>query len=389
MQLSLKILSIILISMAVVAPSTGLAQDSKMPSRLAHVVDQMRQQKPVTIAFFGGSITWGATATDPLKTSWRALVMKHLRKTYPHTPLEFVDAAIGGQPSRLGVFRMDRDVLPYKPDLVFLEFSINDGDIVENDESYEGVIRKLQRELPGVAIVPVVLGGANGEGKFVSSGRENDLKIIAHYGLPAIDIVPRVAEQVQNGLDTKIILTDRVHPSDAGYALYAELIIGDFQKLAKEHVDLPAAPAQPLTANRFENAKMIELAKLPLSDGWKSRIPAVVGTWFDHTPSRWFDSVVEPLAAGAALPVPLPGGSNVTGLGLYYERQPSGTPVVVRMDGQEHFTAETDNTLQFARVNYRFEWLKGEKVDPKVELQAPTGAPAAVAYLLYTTGVSR
>jgi lysophospholipase L1-like esterase len=352
-------------------------------SRLAAFADRAARQQPVTIAFFGGSITWGATATDPLKTSWRARVMRHLRQTYPHTPIEFVDAAIGGQPSRLGVFRMDRDILPHKPDLLFLEFSVNDGDLAENDESYEGVIRKLRTALPEIAIVPVVVGGVNGEGRYGSSGRENDLKILAHYGLPVIDLVPRVADRVQNGLDPKTILTDRVHPSDAGYALYAELIVADLTRLIAEHRDPSGPLPPPLTANRFERAAMIELSKLKLPESWKAQTPTLDGTWFDHAPSRWFDSTAA-CVGPEPLIVPMPDRA-VTGVGLYYEIEQKSVPVIIEVEATEHLTIETTNRLQFARVNYQFKWLPPARVKPQVSLRTLNGGPAKVGYLLYTT----
>lgn len=367
-----------------------VAKDPSMRSRLNLVMEKAARQQPITIAFFGGSITWGATASDPLRTSWRALVMQHFGRTFPNTPIKFVDAAIGGQPSRLGVFRMDRDVLPYRPDLVFIEFSINDGDSPENDESYEGIIRKLRRALPQTAIVPVVVGAANGEGKYVNVGREADLKILAHYGLPVIDLVPRAAQRVAEGLDHKVILTDSVHPTDAGYALYAQLIIDDLTRLATDHTDpadLQLPP--PITANRFEGACMIELSKLGQSPRWTAGSPSVVGTWFDHQPSRWFDSIVSPTDAGATLAIPLPAGRAVTGIGLYFERQPNGQPLVVSVNGRTHATIETANDLQFARVHYDFQWLPSSLDHPAAILQAPKGGPAAAAYLLYTTAAPK
>ena len=35
----------------------------------------------LTVAFFGGSLTWGANATDPNRTSWRARIGARLEAT--------------------------------------------------------------------------------------------------------------------------------------------------------------------------------------------------------------------------------------------------------------------------------------------------------------------
>src|SRR3954462_7701951 len=77
---------------------------------------------PLNVVFFGGSLTWGANAGDPQRTSWRALMSDYLRQKFPRAPFTFHDAAIGGTGSKLGMFRLERDVLAHQPDLVFYEF---------------------------------------------------------------------------------------------------------------------------------------------------------------------------------------------------------------------------------------------------------------------------
>ena len=81
----------------------------------------------LNVVFFGGSLTWGAGSSDPNVTSWRGETMKKLREMYPKTSWYFKDSAIGGTGSSLGVFRMERDVFRHAPDLVLLDFTLNDN----------------------------------------------------------------------------------------------------------------------------------------------------------------------------------------------------------------------------------------------------------------------
>ncbi|MDR0902240.1 MAG: SGNH/GDSL hydrolase family protein, partial [Opitutaceae bacterium] len=82
---------------------------------------------PLSVVFFGGSLTYGTNASDPQTTSFRALTARWLRDKYPRSSFVFHDAAIGGTGSQLGLFRLERDVLARKPDLVFLDFTVNDN----------------------------------------------------------------------------------------------------------------------------------------------------------------------------------------------------------------------------------------------------------------------
>ena len=101
----------------------------------------------------------GANASDPQRTSYRGLMMDYLRQRYPKAPFTFHDAAIGGTGSQLGLFRLDRDVLAYRPDLVFYDFTAND-DLFAADLppliSYETILREMIDR--GIPVVQVLLG---------------------------------------------------------------------------------------------------------------------------------------------------------------------------------------------------------------------------------------
>src|SRR4051794_30354319 len=68
-----------------------------------------RSGERLNVVFFGASLTWGANATDPQQTSYRARIGQRLEKEYPAAHFKFWDAAIGGTGSQLGVFRFERD----------------------------------------------------------------------------------------------------------------------------------------------------------------------------------------------------------------------------------------------------------------------------------------
>lgn len=50
-----------------------------------------------------------------------------LKQQYSNVQFTSINSGIGGTGSDLGVFRTERDVLQYHPDLVFVEFAVNDA----------------------------------------------------------------------------------------------------------------------------------------------------------------------------------------------------------------------------------------------------------------------
>jgi len=107
---------------AVVAIAAAVPAAAASPSFTAfHARAQAGDR--LTVVFYGASLTWGANATDQNYFSYRARIAARLTDKYPLARFIFHDAAIGGTGSQLGVFRLDRDVLSRKPDLVFVDFT--------------------------------------------------------------------------------------------------------------------------------------------------------------------------------------------------------------------------------------------------------------------------
>ncbi len=366
---------------AAVALSAGCAslcreKQGQYPE-MKQVLQKLESGKRLTVAYFGGSITWGATATDPMRTSWRALLTQMLEKTYPDAHITAVDAAIGGKGSDLGVFRVDRDVIPYHPDLAFVEFAVNDGANPERVECMEGILRKLHRSNPEMAIAVVITG--SGKTEFKSPREEEYRKLAEYYGLPVFSIVPEVQAKIAAGeFKPMDILTDGTHPNDRGYKLYADIIFRELE--AAFHADGPAVPfpAKSMTANRFESARMIELASLR-APGWKTEVPSVTGVWFDHQPSRWLDSVIVPETKNAELSLDL----DCTGIGAYFEMLPGGSKFELLADGEPAVRVNTVFKQQYPGMGNAFKLLPPPEKRRRITVKAE-GEKLRLGYLLVT-----
>jgi acyl-CoA thioesterase I len=215
------------------APPSGEPQGRR---NIGAFFDKLRAGAPVTVAYLGGPITAGAGASAPEKTSYRAIVTEWLRKHYPKSEITELNAAInntgvsGG--SLYGALRARRDVIAYKPDLLFVEFAVNDTN--ENEIPAKKAIEGLLRQLLVVAQPPeVVMLYATSAKRGVHTEWHD--AIASHYQVPSIDMQDRVWAMVDGG---KIKLAefwpgasrpaaswkDSVPPSDAGHKLYADFI---------------------------------------------------------------------------------------------------------------------------------------------------------------------
>jgi lysophospholipase L1-like esterase len=254
-----------------------------------------RQGGEINVVFFGGSLTWGANSTDPERFSYRALITEKLRTQYPAAHLRSWDAAIGGTGSQLGIFRLERDVLSHKPDLVFLEFTVNDTPRSEERlASYEAIVRTtLEAKCPiMIVILPVRQDVLSRASSVQHRAHEN---IAEAYNCPFVDVTPYIADRVENGsarLEDIWPDPSNAHPVNLGYKLYADAIWESFLKFAKEE-KTASVPQQLLHSPTYLHTIRRRLAAMgSLPQGWTLGEPDRVASNYDWLMSRWLDSIV-------------------------------------------------------------------------------------------------
>ncbi|MBX3742006.1 MAG: SGNH/GDSL hydrolase family protein [Akkermansiaceae bacterium] len=308
---------------------------SAAPPSLATFASKAERREPLSVVFFGGSLTFGANASDPNITSYRGRMMEWLRGKYPHTPITFHDAAIGGSGSQLGMFRLERDVLRHKPDLVFLDFTVNDGSDEMDEQSlasYEAIIRTLLRN--DVAVMPVVmLFKWHAEKPETTPPRHAEhLRLATAYGLPAADVCAEIQKKAKAGLKPADLwnMGDGAHPGDEGYQHFFEAVRDRFEKGVLEK-DPPVIPSATVFPDLYPKRSRIPVAA-HLPHGWTMRKTWRTALWFDGMASRWMGDVATASAKekSGALEFAFDGSM----VGFFGERNGLTPPVRIWIDGQ-------------------------------------------------------
>lgn len=179
------------------------------------------QGEELTIGFLGGSITQGSVASShELTYSYR--VYQWWCRSFPDASFHYVNGGIGGTSSHFGAARAIDDVLMYQPDIVFVDFSVNDDPNLFFQETYEGVIRRLLTwpSNPAIVVLNNVFYDTG------SNAQEYHNAVAAHYQIPCVSIRDTIYRKIQEGIYTAKELTpDNLHPNDKGHGLVAEEII--------------------------------------------------------------------------------------------------------------------------------------------------------------------
>ena len=251
----------------------------------------LTKRQKLTVAYFGGSITEGAGATD-YKYSWAGRTTAWLRERFPDAEINGIQAAIGGTGSTLGVFRCEENVCAYHPDLIFYEYACNDsgGDFMTLLNNCDAIFRKIWKSNPFADIVMIYTSTKSMsdcliDGNELSSRTAQSAAAYYYGGIPQIDIGEALRYRViSEGGDWKKYTGDTVHPTDAGYAIYAETI---FRHLAScfdnaEKLDAPRARKlpQPLFSDTSRiDARMVDAYSAVCGDGWQKVEQSLCGRY--------------------------------------------------------------------------------------------------------------
>ena len=308
----------------------------------------------LTVVFFGGSLSWGARASNPQTTSYRAIVGRQMEAQYPQAQLKCIDAAIGGTGSQLGAFRLDRDVLAYEPDLVFLDYTLNDGAYETTPDtlaSQEAIVRRLITEAH-CPVIQMFLAARS----FVTDGttekmkrRTAHLEIAKAYNVPCGDAITLMQDKHKKGeIDLDAIWTpesfDTCHPGDKGYAMYAEAAWAAFNQAVADKV-VCSAPQAMLNADTYTHVARVRLSSLaPLPPGWRVTAPSTDYCAFDFLMTRWLDdltvaanfipkdrSKTEPIEPAKPLKLGFRGGTVL----LFGQSSPRSAKGKLTIDGKE------------------------------------------------------
>lgn len=237
--------------------------------RLKKVIEKARRGEDVTIAYIGGSITQGAGA-KPIHTfcyayrSYEAFCRMFAPKGAQN--VHYVKAGVGGTPSEFGMVRYDRDVTEdgkVTPDLVVIEFAVND----EGDETkgvcFESLVRKVLEAENHPAVLlnfAVFMNDQNLQDRLQPIGERYELPMVSVKDA----VVPQFAKS--NVITKRQFFYDIYHPTNDGHRIMADCIANLFDVVDKEDMaweDI-TLDKEPVYGIQFK-----DIVRFDRADAWK------------------------------------------------------------------------------------------------------------------------
>lgn len=231
---------ILLAALVLCSLSKGQDGSAAPAAYLENIKQELQQQWPlnrtINLVFHGHSVPAGYFKTPVVNTlqSYPFQLLKQLKGLYPYAVVNVINTSIGGEHSASGAKRFRSDVLNHKPDVVFIDYGLNDRKIglVQSKKAWEQMIKAaLKKKIKVILLTPSpdekvnILDTATELAKVAIQIRE----LSKQYGVGLVDSYDLFRQKVLAGDPLNIYMAQFNHPNEKGCYLIAEGIMPYFK----------------------------------------------------------------------------------------------------------------------------------------------------------------
>ena len=200
------------------------------------LTEQWPENRTINLVFHGHSVPSGYFKTPVVNTfgSYPYQLLSKLKQQYPFAVVNVINTSIGGENSVSGEQRFKSDVLIYKPDVLFIDYILNDRSIglEKSKAAWESMIRRaLHRNIKVILLTPSpdlsvnILDSTN-----VLEQHAIQIKgMAAKFGIGLADSYGRFKQLAAAGVDLKNYMSQENHPNEKGHELIATEIFKYFK----------------------------------------------------------------------------------------------------------------------------------------------------------------
>lgn len=188
--------------------------------------------RTVNIVCHGHSVPSGYFATPEVRSldSYPHLLRVGLAERYPHAVINIIVTAIGGENSESGAKRFHRDVLSFRPDLVTIDYALNDRPIglERSCAAWRFMIKAAQAQDVRVILLTPTADLRNrleDPNDLLNKHAEQVRQLACEYNVGLVDSSAIFQEFVGSGGLLPSIMAHVNHPNRQGHELVAKALL--------------------------------------------------------------------------------------------------------------------------------------------------------------------
>ncbi len=248
MQISIAIIILLAISCPLVAAITATPDPGAKPAPAAVPVDSAQvadvstylstlqtemkkawpQNRLVNIVCHGHSVPAGYFRTPVVDSphAYPHLLFLKLKERYPQAVINVIVTAIGGENSVSGAARFERDVLSLRPDVITIDYVLNDRGLplATARAAWVQMITQAQaRKIPVILLTPTPDQGAklDDPNDPLNLHAQQIRELAAQYHVGLVDSLAAFKARIKDGTKLADLMSQSNHPNAAGHELVA------------------------------------------------------------------------------------------------------------------------------------------------------------------------
>ena len=206
---------------------------------LDEVKTELKKEWPnnrtINLVFHGHSVPAGYFKTPVVNTleAYPYQLLRQIKARYPHAVVNVINTSIGGENSQSGEKRFLTEVVPHRPDVLFIDYALNDRRIglVEARKAWESMISEaLERNIKVILLTP----SPDQRVDLMTVGNELEQhalqieQLAATHSIGLADSYNLFKKQVQHGENVADFMSQVNHPNAKGHALIADELMTFF-----------------------------------------------------------------------------------------------------------------------------------------------------------------
>ena len=217
-----------------------VAQLASADAYLSEVKTELTKQWPgnrtINLVFHGHSVPTGYFKTPEVRTldAYPHALLGKLKQLYPNAVINVITTSIGGENAEQGQKRMKKDVLIHKPDVLFIDYALNDRVIgLERSKSaMEKMIKQaLSKQIKVVLLTPSPDISTNilQTDNPLQQHTQQLIELAKKYHIGLADSFGRFIELAKAGSDLKGYMAQSNHPNQKGHQVIADELMKYFK----------------------------------------------------------------------------------------------------------------------------------------------------------------
>lgn len=232
LTLFLTLLVTLLFSCATQKPRVAFDQQQKLQNLKSEWQKAWPANRTINLVFHGHSVPAGYFKTPEVRSleSYPYQVLAKLKAQYPLAVINVIVTAIGGENSVAGARRFQQDVLTHHPDLLFIDYALNDASLPldQTQKTWsQMIVQAKQQGIPVVLLTPSpdMRVPITDTASPLNQHRLQIIELAKTHSVSVVDSYQLFIDQLQQHIPVEEFMSQVNHPNQRGHELIANGIM--------------------------------------------------------------------------------------------------------------------------------------------------------------------